>query len=404
MKAFFAALVRAVQRAWRRFVSLLAAAWLALASTARRVRASIRLARALRATANFVASLLRIGFLGGATAGLCLAALWLGFQRVPPASIGVLQAQWGGGIVEHDFEPGLHFGLRGWQSWVWLDRRTHFAFFGASEQGATSPMLDLRTKEGNEIKVSALVPYRIIPGEGHLLVKDGLRSTYVGLVTATIQDVLMQELALLTAEEFASTETRAARLDATLPRLDVLLARFHVRAETIQIHQVEFRGGYEQILQKKQLTRQSAMLAKASTAWEQELRVHPIEEETARSEMRIRGEMDKEIETIFAEGKLALSRARSETKEFDTRRRAEAQAEYERQIADGERALATASALEDRLKNAAYDSAGGRIELARQGAANLRFREVVLNANDPRAPTVLDVGELTRLLLGTRAP
>jgi regulator of protease activity HflC (stomatin/prohibitin superfamily) len=368
------------------------------------VRASERLARGLRACGNFAASVLRIAAIGTIGAGAVLGALFLGFQRVPPASIGVLQTQWGGGIVERDFEPGLHFGLRGWQSLALLDRRTHFAFFGASEQGARSPMLDLRTKEGNEIKVSALVPYRIVPGEGFMLVRDGLRSTYADLVNATIRDVLMQDLAELTAEDFASTPTRTTRLDATLPRLNALLARYHVRAETIQIHQVEFRGGYEQILQKKQLTRQSALLAKASTLWEQELRVNPIEEETASSEMRIRGEMDKEIETIFSNGKLALSKARADAKEFDTKRRAEAQAEYERMVAEGDRALAVANALKDSLTNAAYDSPGGRIDLARQGAANLRFQQVVLNANDPRVPTLLDVAQLTAMLLGKSAP
>jgi hypothetical protein len=187
---------------------------------------------------------------------------------------------------------------------------------------------------------------------------------------------------------------------ATLPRLNSLLARYHVQAETIQIHQVEFREPYEQILQKKQLTRQLAMLAKAATLVEQEMRGNTLEQDIAGSEMRIRGEMDMQIETLRSQGKLEISRVRAASKEFDFTRRAEAQTEYERMLAEGDRSLADAEALKERLTNEAYDTPGGRIDLARKAAENLRFREVVLNANDPRAPTVLDVAQLTAMLLG----
>ena len=404
MKHFLLATARAIQSACSRALSMIIEAERAVIRFVRRVQASDRLRRGAKFFASLLASTLRISLIGGATAALLLGLLFLCFQRVPPASIGVLQTQWGGGIVERDFAPGLHFGLRGWQTWHVLDGRTQFAFFGAMEQGAPSAMLDLRTKEGNEIKISVMVPYRIIPGAGHRLVSDGLRSTYSTLVTATIKDVLMQDLAELTAEEFASTAARTARLETTLPRLHALLARYHVLAETIQIHQVQFHDSYEQILQKKQLTLQSAMLAKAATLVEQEARVNTIEQDTAGSEMRIRGEMDKELETILSEGKLALSRIRAEAREFDSTRRSAATAEYERLTVEGDRALAIASAMKERLTNEAYDSPGGRIDLARKGAANLRFHEVVLNANDPRVPVLLDVAQLTTLLLGKRVP
>ncbi len=384
--------------AW--FLARLASGRRRSASAVQRVIHNPRLGRGLAHAAALVISALRVALIGGLCAGVFLGALFLCFQRVPPATIGVLQTQWGGGIVERDFEPGLHFGLRGWQTWHLLDRRTHFAFFGEHEQGAEAPGLDLRTKEGNEIKVSVLVPYRIIPGQGHALVRDGLRSTYQTLVRATIKDIMMQDLGELGADEFANTPARMARVAASLPRLNVQLARYHVVAESIQIHQVDFRDAYEQVLQKKQLTRQLALLATAATQVEQEMRASTLEQEIQTSEMRIRGEMDKQIETVRSQGKLAISRVRTQAKEFDFTRRAEVQAEYERRLGEGERALSDANALKERLTNAAYDSPGGRIDLARRAAENLRFREVVLNANDPRSPTVLDLGQLTTLLLG----
>ncbi len=400
MGQFLITLGRSFRNSAAWFVARLTSGRRRSASAVQRVIHNPRLGRGVRLAAGLLISTLRVALIGGLCAAVFLGALFLCFQRVPPATIGVLQTQWGGGIVERDFEPGLHFGLRGWQTWHVLDRRTHFAFFGAPDQGAEAPSLDLRTKEGNEIKVSVLVPYRIVPDEGHALVRDGLRSTYQTLVRATIKDIMMQDLGELGADAFANTPARMARVAASLPRLNLQLARYHVVAESIQIHQVDFREAYEQVLQKKQLTRQLALLATAATQVEQEMRASTLEQEIRTSEMRIRGEMDKQIETARSQGKLAISRVHTDAKEFDFTRRAQAQAEYERKIAEGDRALSDANALKERLTHAAYDSPGGRIDLARRAAENLRFREVVLNANDPRSPSVLDLGLLTQLLLG----
>jgi hypothetical protein len=394
--------LQATLAALRRGLSALAtrvhSAWRALARGCSWLRHNARLGRALRACAHMLRKLQRSATCAALIAGLLLGLMYLCIERIPPATIGVLESQWGGGIVERDLEPGLHFGLRGWHAWHHLDRRTHFAFFGASEQGAEAPILDLRTKEGNEIKVSVVVPYRIMPGEAHLLVRDGLRSAYVNLVRATIRDVLMKDLAELTAGEFASTDARSELLRASLPRLNVLLARYHVQAEAIEIHQVEFWKQYEHILQLKQLTRQKALLAKAATLVEEEMRKNTLEQDIAGAEMRIRGGMDKQIELLRSEGKFAISRVRSEFSEYDRMRRAAAQSETDQLLAAADQALYEAESLKQRLSNAAFDSAGGRIDLARQGAANLRIAEVVLNSNDPNIAALISLERLGQLL------
>jgi regulator of protease activity HflC (stomatin/prohibitin superfamily) len=380
-------------------------------ATARAWNSSVRLARSRfvvgtsRIAWRMLRGTLRVGGSAAAVAVLVIGAFFLLFQRVPSASIGVRQTQWGGqGIAPRDYEPGLHFSVRGWHAWHLIDRRTHFAFFGTPEQGADSPILDLRTKQGNEIKISALVPYRIVPGEAHLLVRDGLKSTYDELARATIQDVLMKELAELTADEYTSTDARLARMSSALPRLNTLLARFHLRAESIQIHDVVFWAQYEKVLQQKQLTRQLALLAQASAQVEEELRRNTLEQDIAGSEGRIRGELDKSIETIRSNGKLAISRVRADAQATNDRRRAEAQAEFDRLTAEGNLALYRADSLKERLTNEAYASTGGRLELARRAAANLKIREVTLNANDPRVPTVLDLDQLAGMLVGKSLP
>jgi SPFH domain/Band 7 family protein len=404
LKSFLASTGRGLKSACLLLARASRAAGRELARGARRIRTSALLARTLRGTLRVTRRIARIGGTAAAGAALVLGGLWLCCYRVPAASIGVRQTQWGGrGIAAQDFESGLHFGLRGWHGWDLLDRRTHFAFFGASEQGADEPILDLRTKQGNEIKVALLVPYRILPGEGHELVRDGLKSSYRGLVSATIQDVLMRELAELTADEYASTEARSARMATALPKLNAILARFHVRAESIQIHDIVFWAQYDKILQQKQLTRQLALLAQAATQVEEELRRNK-DEDIAGAVGRIRGELDKEIETVRSEGKLAISRVRSQAAAFEKQRRAQAQAENDRLLAEADFLIYQAESLQQRLTNTAYDTAGGRIELARQAASNLRIREVVLNSNDPRCPSILDLDQLAGLLIGRAGP
>ena len=62
--------------------------------------------------------------------------------------------------------------------------------------------------------------------------------------------------------------------------------------------------------------------------------------------------------------------------------------------------IAKAEALRNELRNKALDTVGGRIYLAQQAAENLEFESVTLNSNDPRVPSIIDLGALTRLLIG----
>jgi hypothetical protein len=108
--------------------------------------------------------------------------------------------------------------------------------------------------------------------------------------------------------------------------------------------------------------------------------------------------MDKQIELLRSEGKFAISRVRSEFSEYDRMRRAAAQSETDQLLAAADQALYEAESLKQRLSNAAFDSAGGRIDLARQGAANLRIAEVVLNSNDPNIAALISLERLGQLL------
>jgi len=327
---------------------------------------------------------------------------WFFWRRVPPTTIGVRQSLWGGGIEARDYATGLHFSVRPLDTWYALDARTHLVAFAHRSDGGSSPMLRVRTKDGNVARVAASVPYHIRPEEGHLLVAKGLRSTYRELVLATVKKTLLVELAHLSSKDLASTETRVARVRETLPKLNEELARYHVEAESIELRMVFFPQEYEQTLQKKQLSRQLELLAEAEKDLkDEERRVGRLEMEIEGDVRTLHARKKQAIAEIVARHKKEISPIQAQTATYRETRAAEAQAEYDSLVAEGRIVLDEVEAERTHLLAEAYNSPGGRLYLAREAAHRLRIEEVTLNSNDPDVPSVLDLDELVKLLVGS---
>ncbi len=335
-------------------------------------------------------------------AGVALAAGWLGYQRVPPGFVGVKQSNFGGGGIEmKDYSSGLHFGPRFIDEWHLVDRTTQVLMFAWESEGGDHPMLEVRTKDGNIAHVGVAVPYHLKPGEAAALVRDGTKHVWKQRVKTTAEKVLLQEFAAFTSDSLCSTEQRNTIIAETLPRLNQLLSTFHVEAESILITQVMFGIEYEKKLQQKQLTRQTALLSTATTEVDkQRLQNQLFQEGIDASEKLISNQQDQLIAARYAEGRAKYVEVFGEAKEYDRRKKSEADAEYQRMVAEGERAVLRADQLKEELANEIYDSAGGRLMLARKAAENLNIHRVTLNSNDPRVPSVLDLDELTKLLVG----
>ena len=123
----------------------------------------------------------------------------------------------------------------------------------------------------------------------------------------------------------------------------------------------------------------------------------------ARESQDLVAELSREIETErLAHRGLLLSRRRTAEAE-STRRRLEADLAYERAIDEGALAMEQAETVREGLRAAALATPGGRLYLAREAASQLRFDKVVLNSNDPRVPSVLDLDQLVGLLIGVPA-
>lgn len=399
MKSFFKWVADGMARA---FAWIVSSAVLVTRKTGQGIAAVFR-SRPVRFVGRATLTTTRIALWTVLFAGAALAAGWLGWQRVPPGFVGVKQSNFGGGGLEmRDYPSGLHFGPRFLDEWHLVDRTTQVLMFAWESEGGDHPMLEVRTKDGNIAHVGVAVPYRLKPGEAAALVRDGYKHVWKQRVRTTVEKVLLQEFAAFTSDTLCSTEERSAIVAATLPKLNALLATFHVEAETILVTQVMFGIEYEKKLQQKQLTRQTALLSNATTEVDkQRLQNELFQEGIDASEKLISNEADQAIAARYAEGRAKYAQVYGEAKEYDRQKKSLAQAESDRLVAEGDRALLRAKQLQEELANEIYDSAGGRLMLARKAAENLNIHRVTLNSNDPRVPSVLDLDELTRILVGT---
>lgn len=329
--------------------------------------------------------------------------------KIEPHIIGVNQNQLGGGIVEKDYDTGYHLGIVFVHKWYRLDRRVHFIDFskerGNAQNSDTSVVnsgsLEIRTSDNNTASLDVTVAYRIREGEAHLLVQEGIQLDYRDKVMRSVSGILMKELPKLSPEDLVDTEVRLRRVQETLPLMADELAQYHVEPLHVLIRAVRFPADYEEKLQQKQLTRQNALLANARQRQEKQSQVtESYEKETEALEKRLRGEWDVTLQQTRSENDVAVAQIRADANLYGKERRADAEAEYVTAIAAGELELAKAEALRNELRNAALDTAGGRILLARRAAENLDIESITLNSNDPSVPTVIDVQSMVELLLG----
>jgi hypothetical protein len=337
------------------------------------------------------------------------------FKRVGPTEIGVKRMLVGGvGVVEQDYDAGFHLGITGVHRWDFLPRGTHFLHFvdNAGRETDTTVWekpLKIRTTDQNVTELDVTVPYRIREGEAHLIVGDGLRMEYRRRVTEIIKDVLRAQLAQLTSEDLQDTETRLLRAREIVPLLNESLAKYHVVVDqgsegepgAVLIRRVSFQPEYEQKLQEKQYLRQLANLDQAQGLVANEEKVtNSIEKQIGAAEAKLTAEWDKRFQEETSRYEVLIAEIHAKARVYESTTKAAADADYLKLVAEGQLALDQARALRDQLRNEALGTRGGRIFLALKAAENLDVASVTLNSNDPRVPLVMDLDELTGVLIG----
>ncbi|MGD2018094.1 MAG: SPFH domain-containing protein [Planctomycetota bacterium] len=329
------------------------------------------------------------------------------FVRIHPWEIGVKQNLLAKEILPQDFGTGFGLRIPGVHQWHRMDRRTHFVTFAEKDVrtalGTNRPALEIRTKDNNLATYELSVTYKIIDGSANKIVSERRKDVYRERVLATVEAVMREELAQLASEEIFSTEARLAVAAAALERLRTDLLEFHCSPDQVLIRAVRFPEGYEARLQEKQLTYQKLELAVSKRAVEDQRAITDTSAaEIIAAEKELRGDWDKRLQTATSENIVAIAAVAAEANIYDQQTRAEASALYEASLANGNLAIQKAEALRNELRNQALDTTGGRIYLAQQAAENLEFESVTLNSNDPRVPSIIDLGALSRLLIGDR--
>lgn len=341
------------------------------------------------------------------------------FIRVRPWHYGIKQNLIANTIEAEPATTGFALRIPGVHKWHMIERRTHFITFAEggydTDRGKLGmrrdrfdsnistflPPMELRTKDGNPAFYDLTVTYQVIPEEASLIVEEGNAANYRDLVVGIVTSTLRDELAEMSSEEIFVTERRLAVARAALPVLTEALKKNHVRPDQVLIRAVRFGEEYENGLQRKQLTYQNSKLAEAETLVENERgKTESSRAEIAAAEKELRGDRDKDLQEVRSANEVAIAQVQAEANVYDQRVRAQADAAYETAIANGRLALEKAEALRNELRNQALDTRGGRIYLAQQAAENLDFESVTLNSNDPRVPSVIDIGAMVRLLIG----
>ncbi|MBK7643874.1 MAG: hypothetical protein IPJ19_12650 [Planctomycetes bacterium] len=218
-------------------------------------------ARSTRLLLRYGWRTLRVGFLVALLVCAALGAGWLFFERVPAGYVGVRQRNFlGAGLDAQDHPAGLVFCVRGLHTLHVVETRTQLVSFAWDTEGGRAKALDVRTSDGNTVNVSVAVPYRVRPGEAHLLVADGLKLAYPLRVQSATEKVLLEEFGALDSDQMMHTDLRDERVQHALERLRPILEVLHVVPEAVLVTQVLFKGDYEKKLQEKQLTLQEAEL------------------------------------------------------------------------------------------------------------------------------------------------
>ena len=333
---------------------------------------------------------------------LGVGGLWAFSHRVPAGSIGVRQANWGGsGVTEADLVQGIRFSMPLRDQWYHLDAGTHTAVFAWESEGGNEPMLQVATRDGEAVDVAVTVPYRIREGEAHQLVANGLHSDYPMRAHAILRRVLQEELSQLSAQDFADPDRRVEAANTAHERLGAELGEVHLEPLAVLISTVLFTGAYEKKMLEKQLASQT--LRTNASVHERSLQEDALTDVTtslkAAEDVR-RTEWETTIDTARLAGEAAVREVQESAKRFALETEIDAKNQFERAKADSALALQRVEDLREKLTHEALESAGGRVPLAREAAANLKISKVTLNSNDPSVPTVLDLDALVEMLLG----
>ncbi len=375
-------------------------------------------------------------------------------STVPLGTIGVRTSNMSG-VLEADLDPGWHLNVSGIHALTLLPSRYLFLDYGTEEgQG-----LQIRTRDNNNVFVDVTVPYRIRPGEAHMIMKAGNHLESGGglyrfqrLAQDTTVSVLREGLANLASSDFYHADIRLKVAGETLAELNRKLEPLHLEAQAVLVRAVTFRDEYEKQLQQIQLNEQNKLLdgAREKVAKQQqeldnyELQTNALSNSLQQDWIKRQADLERAYQVGFVDTKgdstpgsarralralsdeqrvalraeaarildiadadkltegylLGIKNIEAETLEYKQRVNAESDGISQRLIAEGAAEIAAVQGEFETKINLLLGSPAGRAYVAYKSAENVKFSETLTFQSTDGIPSVLRLREFALRFMG----
>lgn len=307
--------------------------------------------------------------------------------KIEPGFVGVLNAEWTGGLVEADYAPGYHLDVGPLHTWIVFDTTVQTLHMKESlwpgEEGFGS--LQIKSADGANVALDVSVKYRPQKDRVWTICKSQgpgqtLDSGYKLRVKDKVRDTLVSELGGIRTEEFYDTDKRNAvsrQMEATLR---TALAEIQVDMIAILIRDVRFQAAFEERIKQKALAEERIELNLAETKSEDYRgRTAKIETETAAKVVVIDQEREKQITTMRAENNRKIEQIRADYARRVTEVESDADLYAAKKDADGTRLVKEAEARGQHLRREALATAGGDNLVALEFATRLQLGEMSIS-------------------------
>lgn len=217
-----------------------------------------------------------------------------GLVSVPAGHVGVIFDQ-GRGVLENEFDEGLHLKIPFWQQATIMDARTQEYTMSIAEgegEKYSDDSIESRSKDGQVIWVDATILYHIDKNEADNIKRTlGTKNDYnLKIVRPRAREVLREVVARFNALDLVS-EKRAEMVVEMNNDLEAAYAKHNIVLEEVVLRNVTYSVDFANAIEEKEVARQQIKTAeyqKEQAAQLKEKRI--IEAEAEAESIRLKGE------------------------------------------------------------------------------------------------------------------
>jgi len=324
--------------------------------------------------------------------------------KIEPGEVGVVNAEWTGGLVEEDFGAGYHWNIGPLHTWTVFDTTIQTLHMhrdprraARNDDAMIESALNVKSSDGAAITLDITLKYRI--SEGHVLdlyKLHGSAQRYTEKVRNTARDVLILSLGGLRAESFYDPKVRRGVVEKMETDLTNQLKVQHVDLIGILIRDLEFDKSFEERIQRKTLASEEKVLNVAQTLAEEMLgKTKKIEAETQALVVVIHQEKDKTLRSMKAENDKTIADITATYKKIVQETQSDADLYASLKEAEGIKLLRQSEADGQALRRDAVATAGGDVLVALELAKNLTLSDMSIST---QATNPLDVNAMMEKL------